>query len=131
MALWPAKKDQDEDNDPIKIKVPNATSHGGGESGSGETEPADLNRLTERLAELGNMLGEVPPEKKKVGHNHYPAYSLCCQSRCGLLQAGVIKLKRSSNNLRTGWQEGSHSISNLGQNLSNVSSASLPATAMG
>jgi len=79
MALWPAKKDQDENNHPVKIKIPDGKSpsgkspsgkspsgksHSGGESGSGETGPGEtgpggLNQLTERLAELGNMLGEV------------------------------------------------------------------------
>jgi len=47
MALWPAKKDQDDDSESIKIEVP------------GPDDSAALEHLTGRLTEMEGMLGEA------------------------------------------------------------------------
>lgn len=57
MALWPAKKDQDEDR--VEIKVPDLPGASAGDDTAGEDEPGQLHRLTERLGELGELLDQA------------------------------------------------------------------------
>jgi hypothetical protein len=47
MALWPAKKDQDDDSEPVKIDIP------------AQDDTPDLEQLTQRLSEMENMLGQA------------------------------------------------------------------------
>ena len=57
MALWPAKKDQDED--PVKIEVPDVPGAADHDAGGGGEAPDQLEHLCARLGQLGDLLGQA------------------------------------------------------------------------
>lgn len=57
MALWPAKKDQDED--PVKIEVPDVGGAADHDAGGGGDAPDQLEHLCARLGQLGDLLGQA------------------------------------------------------------------------
>ncbi len=56
MALWPAKKDQDED--PVKIEVPDVPAAADHDAAGGDA-PDQLEHLCARLGQLGDLLGQA------------------------------------------------------------------------
>jgi len=57
MAIWPGQK-KEEDADPIKIEIPEG-SETAADAGSGSESPPQLNELTRRLGELGQILNQT------------------------------------------------------------------------
>ena len=57
MALWPAKKDPDED--PVKIEVPDVPGAADHDTGGGGDAPDQLEHLCARLGQLGDLLGQA------------------------------------------------------------------------
>ncbi len=57
MALWPAKKEQDEDH--VKIEIPDVPQAAGADTGAGGDAPVQLDQLCARLGQLGELLGQA------------------------------------------------------------------------
>ena len=57
MALWPAKNEQDEDH--VKIEIPEGLQPAGGDSADGGDAPDQIEQLCARLGQLGELLSQA------------------------------------------------------------------------
>ncbi|MHC4179049.1 MAG: hypothetical protein ACYSWU_16165 [Planctomycetota bacterium] len=78
MALWPAKKDQDEEH--LKIEVPDVPETAGNDAGGSGDAPNQLEQLCARLDQLGGLLNQA--------NRQVLAYLIDRESKTSALAAG-------------------------------------------